>query len=33
MQGYFVAAQNCYTKESGAFTGEVSAANTFILRN
>jgi triosephosphate isomerase (TIM) len=22
--GYFVAAQNCYTKESGAFTGEVS---------
>ncbi len=23
--GYFVAAQNCYTKESGAFTGEVSA--------
>ena len=25
-QGFFVAAQNCYTKESGAFTGEVSAA-------
>lgn len=25
-QNYFVAAQNCYTKESGAFTGEVSAA-------
>jgi triosephosphate isomerase len=23
--GYLVAAQNCYTKESGAFTGEVSA--------
>ena len=23
--GYFVASQNCYTKESGAFTGEVSA--------
>lgn len=23
--GYSVAAQNCYTKESGAFTGEVSA--------
>ena len=23
--GYMVAAQNCYTKESGAFTGEVSA--------
>jgi triosephosphate isomerase len=23
---FFVAAQNCYTKESGAFTGEVSAA-------
>ena len=26
LAGYFVAAQNCYTKESGAFTGEVSAA-------
>lgn len=25
-QNYFVAAQNCYTKESGAFTGEVSAS-------
>ncbi len=25
-KNYFVAAQNCYTKESGAFTGEVSAA-------
>jgi triosephosphate isomerase len=25
-EGFFVAAQNCYTKESGAFTGEVSAA-------
>lgn len=25
-ENYFVAAQNCYTKESGAFTGEVSAA-------
>jgi triosephosphate isomerase len=25
-KGFFVAAQNCYTKESGAFTGEVSAA-------
>jgi triosephosphate isomerase (TIM) len=24
-KNYFVAAQNCYTKESGAFTGEVSA--------
>ncbi len=24
--GYFVAAQNCYTQNSGAFTGEVSAA-------
>lgn len=24
--GFFVAAQNCYTKESGAYTGEVSAA-------
>lgn len=24
-QGFFIAAQNCYTKESGAFTGEVSA--------
>lgn len=24
-KGFFVAAQNCYTKESGAFTGEVSA--------
>jgi len=24
-KGYFVAAQNCYTKESGAYTGEVSA--------
>ncbi|MEO5908120.1 MAG: triose-phosphate isomerase [Ginsengibacter sp.] len=23
--GFFVAAQNCFTKESGAFTGEVSA--------
>ena len=23
--GYFVAAQNCYTNESGAFTGEISA--------
>jgi triosephosphate isomerase (TIM) len=23
---YFVAAQNCYTKDSGAYTGEVSAA-------
>jgi len=23
--GYFVAAQNCYTKDSGAYTGEVSA--------
>lgn len=23
--GYFVAAQNCYTKKSGAYTGEVSA--------
>ncbi len=23
--GYFIAAQNCYTKESGAFTGETSA--------
>ncbi|MGN6533038.1 MAG: triose-phosphate isomerase [Ginsengibacter sp.] len=25
-KNYFIAAQNCYTKESGAFTGEVSAA-------
>jgi triosephosphate isomerase len=25
-KGFFVAAQNCYIKESGAFTGEVSAA-------
>ena len=25
-KGYFVAAQNCYTKESGAYTGEVSAS-------
>ena len=25
LAGYFVAAQNCYTKGSGAFTGEVSA--------
>jgi triosephosphate isomerase len=25
-EGFFVAAQNCYIKESGAFTGEVSAA-------
>jgi triosephosphate isomerase len=25
-KGFFVAAQNCYTKDSGAFTGEVSAA-------
>ena len=25
-KNFFVAAQNCYTKESGAFTGEVSAA-------
>lgn len=25
LQGYVVAAQNCYTKASGAFTGEVSA--------
>ena len=25
-KNYFVAAQNCYTKDSGAFTGEVSAA-------
>lgn len=25
-KGFLVAAQNCYTKESGAFTGEVSAA-------
>jgi triosephosphate isomerase len=25
-KGFFVAAQNCYSKESGAFTGEVSAA-------
>ena len=25
-KNYFVAAQNCYTKESGAFTGEVCAA-------
>lgn len=25
-KSFFVAAQNCYTKESGAFTGEVSAA-------
>ena len=24
--GYFIAAQNCYTQASGAFTGEVSAA-------
>ena len=24
--GFFVAAQNCYTEDSGAFTGEVSAA-------
>lgn len=24
-QGFFIAAQNCYTKETGAFTGEVSA--------
>lgn len=24
-ENFFVAAQNCYTKESGAFTGEVSA--------
>jgi len=24
-KGFFAAAQNCYTKESGAFTGEVSA--------
>jgi triosephosphate isomerase len=23
--GFFIAAQNCYTKETGAFTGEVSA--------
>ena len=23
--GYFIAAQNCYTQESGAYTGEVSA--------
>jgi triosephosphate isomerase len=25
-EGFFVAAQNCYIKESGAFTGEVSSA-------
>jgi triosephosphate isomerase len=25
-KNFYVAAQNCYTKESGAFTGEVSAA-------
>ncbi len=25
-KNFFVAAQNCYTKESGAYTGEVSAA-------
>ena len=25
-KGYFVAAQNCYTKDSGAYTGETSAA-------
>ena len=25
-KGFYVAAQNCYTKESGAFTGEVSAS-------
>jgi triosephosphate isomerase (TIM) len=25
-EGYFVAAQNCYTKLSGAYTGEVSAS-------
>jgi triosephosphate isomerase len=25
-QGFFISAQNCYTKESGAFTGEISAA-------
>lgn len=25
-KGFYVAAQNCYTKDSGAFTGEVSAA-------
>lgn len=24
-KGFFIAAQNCYTKESGAYTGEVSA--------
>ena len=24
-KGFFAAAQNCYTKESGAFTGEISA--------
>lgn len=24
-EGFFISAQNCYTKESGAFTGEVSA--------
>src|SRR5665213_3289048 len=24
-KGFYIAAQNCYTKESGAFTGEVSA--------
>jgi triosephosphate isomerase len=24
-QGYFIAAQNCYSQKSGAFTGEVSA--------
>jgi len=25
-KGFFIAAQNCYTKESGAYTGEVSAS-------
>lgn len=25
LPGYFISAQNCYTKEKGAFTGEVSA--------
>lgn len=24
-KGFFIAAQNCYTKESGAYTGEISA--------
>jgi len=26
LSGYFIAAQNCYTQASGAYTGEVSAA-------